>query len=302
MSQSNKLNVSNLIRALRLPFCSASVLPFIFGSLINRSHFYVIAFCLGLIGVIAAHLSANLINDYSDSRSKADWQDKVYYNFFGGSKLIQEGVLSEGFYFKLAVFLGSVSFLAIISVAIILQSLLIVYAFVLIFFLSWAYSAKPFQFAYHYLGEIIIFILFGPALVMGGYFIQTKIFPDFKSFLLSLPFGLLTTAILYANEIPDRVDDEKAGKFNWASLLKEKAYLLYCGIVFLAFFSIVLNVILGYISPWILVSFVTVFPTIKAIRILKQWPQDKVRLIESSKLTLVVQTVVSVVLIVGLLL
>jgi 1,4-dihydroxy-2-naphthoate octaprenyltransferase len=249
------------------------------------------------------HLSANLINDYSDSMSTADWQDKTFYGFFGGSKLIQEGVLPEKFYLKSAIVFAVISFLAIISLAIILKSLLIISLFLIILFLSWSYSIKPLQLVYHYLGEIIIFVLFGPALVMGGYFLQTGTFPDLKSFLLSLPFGLLTTAILYVNEIPDRADDEKAGKFTWASIVKAgNSYLIYCTLIILAFVSIVFNVIYGLISSWALISFVAIFPVIKAVVILKKWPNDKVRLVESSKLTIVIQSVVSLILIVGIML
>ncbi|MCX5701432.1 MAG: 1,4-dihydroxy-2-naphthoate octaprenyltransferase, partial [Candidatus Omnitrophica bacterium] len=68
--------VKNIIRALRLPFLFASVLPFVFGSLIQKHNFNLSGFLWGLIAVIGAHLSANLINDYADSKSGVDWQDR----------------------------------------------------------------------------------------------------------------------------------------------------------------------------------------------------------------------------------
>ena len=69
----------NIIRALRLPFINVSILPFVFGSLIARKNFNLSGFLAGLSAVIFTHLSANLINDYSDSRTEADWQDKSYF-------------------------------------------------------------------------------------------------------------------------------------------------------------------------------------------------------------------------------
>lgn len=60
-----KTSLKNLIRALRLPFITASALPFIFGSLAAQNEFKLLNFALGLIAVIAAHLSANPINDYA---------------------------------------------------------------------------------------------------------------------------------------------------------------------------------------------------------------------------------------------
>ncbi|MDD5595553.1 MAG: prenyltransferase [Candidatus Omnitrophica bacterium] len=292
----------NFARALRLPFITASTLPFIFGSLINRSNFNLLNFFLGLCCVAATHLSANLINDYADSQSGADWQDRNFYKFFGGSKLIQEKVLSEKFYLKTAIFFAIIAVFCAILLSIFLKSLLVISLFTGILILSWLYSKKPLQFSYHRLGEIIIFLLFGPVTVMGGYFIQTGIFPDLKSFLLSLPFAFLTAAILFANEIPDFQEDKGVGKFTWVSIFGEKkSFLLYALIVFFAFFFIFLNLTLGYLKPIVFLSLIFVLPALKACSILKKHPHDKMRLIGSSKITIALQTIVGIVLILGVL-
>jgi len=293
----------NIIRALRLPFLSASILPFIFGSLINRANFNFSGFILGLITVAATHLSANLINDYADSKSGADWQDNNFYEFFGGSKLIQEKVFSEKFYLKTAIFFAVISSICIIILSVVLKSLLVLGLSIAIVFLSWSYSKSPLRFSYRRLGEVIIFLLFGPALVMGGYFIQTKVFPSLMSFLLSLPFGLLTTAILFANEIPDFNEDRNAGKFTWVSLVGSKwAFLIYYALIIFALLSISLNIYLKFLNPLALFCFVCIFPVLKAGNILKEHYSDKKRLMKSSKLTIAVQTCISIILILVVLL
>lgn len=295
--------LKGLARALRLPFLSASILPFVFGSLLRRQDFNFPGFIFGLGAVIAAHLSANLINDYADSKSGADWQDKNFYKFFGGSKLIQEKVFPQEFYLKAAIIFAALSTLCVILLSLLLKSLFVVFIYLAIIFLSWSYSEKPLQFSYRRLGEVFIYILFGPALVMGGYFIQTKIFPGLMSFLVSMPFGFFTTAILFANEVPDFADDKKAGKFTWVSILgPRQAFLLYYLLILLGFSSILLNVILGYLKPWALFAFVFILPAIKAGLILKNYFHDKIRLIESSKLTIAIQTFVSLVLIIAVIL
>ena len=292
--------IKDIIRALRLPFLSASILPFIFGSLVTRVNFNLIGFIWGLLAVATTHLSANLINDYADSKSGADWQDENYYKFFGGSKLIQEKIFPERFYLKAAIFFAIIATVSVILLSIALNRLAVIGLYLAIIILSWSYSEKPLQFSYHRCGEFFIFILFGPALVMGGYFIQTGIFPDLKSFMLSLPFGFLTTAILFANELPDFSDDQKAGKFTWVSITgPERAFLLYYLLIGLAFLSILLNVIFGNLSVWALISFVFIIPAHKAAIILNKNSLDKIRLVESSKLTIVVQSLVSLVLILG---
>jgi len=282
--------MQNIIRALRLPFITASVLPFIFGSVIGRGSFNTIGFILGLAAVIATHLAVNLINDYADSRSGADWQDRTFYGFFGGSKLIQEGVLSERFYLYGAIICALIAFLAVAMLALVLKAVWVTGLYLLILFLSWAYSHAPLRLSYRRMGEIFIFLLFGPVPVMGGYFIQAGIFPDMKSFILSLPFGFLTAAILFANEVPDFSVDKKTGKFTMVSVTGQKqAFLFYLLLVACAFFAIIYGVTSGYLNPCALFSLVFILPAIKAAQILKRHPQDKAKLVESSRLTIALQ-------------
>jgi 1,4-dihydroxy-2-naphthoate octaprenyltransferase len=186
--------------------------------------------------------------------------------------------------------------------SLLLKSFMVLLLYLAIIILSWQYSRKPLQLSYRRLGEIFIFILFGPALVMGGYFIQARIFPDFKSFMLSIPFGLLTTGILFANEVPDFADDKKAGKLTWVSFTGKKAFILYFLLVFIALLFITLNMSLGYLGPIALFSFLVLFPGLKAAKILKKDFGNKAKLIESSKLTITIQTIVSIILILDMLL
>jgi len=295
--------LKNIVRALRLPFIAASVLPFIFGSLLAGRNFHLLSFLLGLLAVAATHLSANLMNDYADSKSGVDWRDMSFYGFFGGSKLIQEGAFSEKFYRNLAIFFAVVSLKAVIVLSVLMKSFSIIGFYALILFLGWSYSTKPLQLAYRGVGEVIIFTLFGPALVMGGYFIQTKIFPTLQGFLLSLPFGFLTCAILFANEIPDFPQDKRSGKINWVSLLGERrSFLIYYLLVFLGFGAILFAVYRGYLGRMAILSFFFISPAIKAGQILRRHYADKEKLIASSKMTIIIQTWVSIFLILDLIL
>lgn len=303
MPPNKNISISHYIRALRLPFITASVFPFVAGSILAKINFSLIDFFLGLISVIATHLGANLINDYADSKTGADWNDKNFYRFFGGSKLIQEGIFSEKFYLCLALICFGLAFTCIIILAFLLKSISIIGFYVFILFFGFSYSHKPLQLSYHRLGEVVIFVLFGLAPVLGGYFIQTKIFPTYEGFMVSLPFGFLTTAILYSNEVPDFENDIKARKFTWVSLVgKEKAFTIYYLLILFAAASIVANIIFGYLSLWSLLAFVFIVPTIKAANILREKYENKFELIQSSKLTIVAQAIVSIVLIIDILL
>ncbi len=292
-----KLTLKTYIRALRLPFISASLLPFIFGSFIEKNGFLAIPFILGMAAVVFMHLGANLLNDYADSKSGADWHHKDFYGFFGGSKLIQQGVLSEKFYLRLSIVFFVISFLAVVALAFLLKSTVIFIYYFLILFLGFSYSHKPLSFSYRYLGEFMIFILFGPAIVQGAYFIQTKVFPTTEGFLLSLPFGLLTAAILISNEVPDYAQDKRSNKRNLVTLIGPKnSFIIYIFIVLLAFASIALNIIQGYLSIFCVFSFLFLIPAVKAASILKNHYENKTELLESSKLTIAIQGLVSLIL------
>jgi len=290
--------LKNLIEAFRLPFVGASALPFIFGSIINREKFNFAGFIFGLVAVIATHISANLINDYADSRSGADWQDKNSYKFFGGSKLIQQNIFSERFYLRMAVIFAVISAFSVLLLSLVMKSFLVVLIYSVVIALSWFYSVNPVKLSYRRVGEFVLFLLFGPVLVMGGYFIQTRIFPDLKSFLLSLPFGFFTTAILFANEIPDFTEDRNVGKNNWVSLIGvDKSFLFYCLLIGLGFSSIIINVFAAFLSPWACLTLILIIPAYSAARIIKNYYDSKFKLIQSSKLTIGIQTFVSICLI-----
>lgn len=296
-------NIKNYIRALRLPFVTASFFPFLIGSLIDRSCFNPINFCLGLICAVATHLGANLINDYADSKSGADWQDKKFYKFFGGSKLIQEGVFSEKFYLKNAIFAFCIALACVLILVARFQNLSILAYYLFILFLGFSYSHKPFSFSYHRLGELIIFILFGPALVMGALFIQTQTFPTLKGFLISAPFGFLAAAILFANEIPDYYDDIKVKKNTLVSLFgPEKSFAFYYLLLFLSFFSIILNVFLGYLNWLALFSLIPAVLGYKAGKILKENYTDKINLVASAKITIGLHSLISIIFVLSLIL
>jgi 1,4-dihydroxy-2-naphthoate octaprenyltransferase len=288
----------NFIQAIRLPFITASLLPFLFGSFIVRENFNFLGFVFGLMAAVSTHISANLINDYADSKSGADWHDKRSYKFFGGSKLIQQNIFSEKFYLIAAITFALASVISVILLSIVLKSFFVLGVYAAIAILSWFYSISPLRFSYNRVGEIAIFLLFGPALVEGGYFIQTGIFPDLESFLLSVPFGIFTTAILFANEIPDFYEDQKSGKNTWVSLFGPKnSFIFYYFLIFAGFFAVLLNVVLGFLSPWALFTFLLIVPAIQAARIIRNSYENKIELMQSSKLTIAVQNLAGILLV-----
>jgi 1,4-dihydroxy-2-naphthoate octaprenyltransferase len=73
------------------------------------------------------------------------------------------------------------------------------------------YTSGPKSLGYLGLGDILVFIYFGPVAVIGTYFVQQHAI-SWPIFLISLSPGLLSTAILTANNLRDADLDKLAGK------------------------------------------------------------------------------------------
>ena len=99
-------NLKIWVKAVRAPFFTASMAPVILGAAVawNRFHiFNLFLFLLTLLGAVLIHGGINLSNDYFDFKSGADQKNLHPTPFSGGSRVIQEGLLSSESIFKVSV-------------------------------------------------------------------------------------------------------------------------------------------------------------------------------------------------------
>jgi len=290
-----------LFRALRLPFISACLFPYVFGSLRSGRPFDWICFVLGVITVAGTHLSANLINDVADAHSGVDQFDQRFFGFFGGSKLIQEGRLSIRWYRRAAVLSALCAGTALLAITFRLGRWETPFLFAFVLGLAWQYSCPPLALAYRGFGESAVFLLFGPASVAGGFYFAGAGYPTFEQWTLSLPFGFLTAAILIANEVPDAREDARGGKRTLVvSLGSANGWLGFAVIEALAWFSILLSWFFGFLKTKTTAASLLGLPLVFiSASILRQHWDRKERLIVSSKLAIATQVIVGSILIVG---
>ena len=239
---------TKLIKCLaitRMPFTSASLLPiFVIGAYfagIGDDLFNIPLFVLTIFGILIAHLGINVFNDYFDVKDGTDEANAEYFQqISGGSRAIELGLISLKGTRKLGVFLliaalgiGGI-ILSQINSANFSGALQITLAGL---FLGYFYTARPLRLvAKRGLGEIAIFLAFGPLLTLGvGYAIFNGDFINSEHYLncllLGIPLGLLTTNILLINEFPDMKSDAKTGKNHLVVTFGKKAsrwiYLLF---------------------------------------------------------------------------
>jgi len=120
-------------------------------------------------------------------------------------------------------------------------------------FASLTYTAPPLKYKYSALGEISVFLMWGPLMVAGAYFVQRQTF-SMNAFWISLPFGALVALVLLANNIRDINHDRDKGILTLAIVLGQRNGLrLYFILVVLAYLGIVLMSIFGPLYLWSLI-------------------------------------------------
>jgi 1,4-dihydroxy-2-naphthoate octaprenyltransferase len=150
-------------------------------------------------------IGANLANDVADFRRGADTQDRL-----GPLRVTQSGLISPR-QMVIATAAGLVA-AAVPGLYLVWRGgpvlavlgLLAIAAAV-------TYTAGPKPFGYLGLGEIFVFVFFGPVAVAGTAFVMTLDITPLALF-ASIPMGCLITAILVINNLRDIDTDRMAGK------------------------------------------------------------------------------------------
>ena len=158
-----------------------------------------------LLGALLLQIGSNLANDVFDFKKGMDTKERT-----GPLRVTQAGLLSPrqvlaGMWtiFALA---GGVG-LYLIWVGgwpILVVGILSILAAI-------AYTGGPFPLGYHGLGDVLVFIFFGPVATCGTYYVQAG-YIGASAWWASVPMGFLITAILVVNNYRDLETDQKGGK------------------------------------------------------------------------------------------
>jgi 1,4-dihydroxy-2-naphthoate octaprenyltransferase len=140
---------------------------------------------------------------------------------------------------------------------------------------SYLYTGGDVKYKYLGWGELSVFMVWGPLMVSGSYYVQTGGF-SLRPVLVSLPIGLLVALVLLANNLRDRDYDSEAGVETVATLLeKNDALILFFLVVTVTYFIQGYLMIDGVLSPWGLLGFLS-FPM--AYKLIKEFfgkiPED----------------------------
>ena len=283
------MNVKLLIRATRAPFLTATVVPVLLGSALawHDGYFHLGYFLVTFLGAIAFHAATNVINDYGDHKSGNDDINQELTPFSGGSRMIQEGLLSAGQTLRLALFYYAIGIgIGLYLVAV--RGLPVLWIGLVGFVLSALYTVPKVGLSYlgHGLGELAVGLGFGPVMVGGAYYVQAQDFTP-EMWYASLPVGLLIAALIYINEFPDRTADKAADKRTLVVKLgRQNAVPGYIALMLSTYVSVAVGVLLSLL-PWpTLVAFLTLPLAMRGIRGLRRFYAQTPQLIPSNAMTI----------------
>ncbi|MBC2582041.1 1,4-dihydroxy-2-naphthoate octaprenyltransferase [Clostridium sp. DJ247] len=263
----NKLKI--WFRAIRPFSFTASIVPVIIGAILasKETKFHLGYFIVTLLATLFLHASTNLLSDHDDYVNNIDTRDS-----YGSSGVIVEELLNAK-----QIKQGGLIFL---TLGCLLGLFLTFKKGEVILFLgligalaAYFYTGKPLMLKYRGLGAPLVFMIYGPLMVLGSFFVQTQQISS-TSILVSIPIGLLTTGILHGNDLRDIYHDKKAGIKTLSIIVgRSNSEKIYFSLILLPYVIILALISFKLISIWSLICLITLpsaFKNIRVIRIAKE--------------------------------
>lgn len=137
------------------------------------------------------------------------------------------------------------------------------------------YSAGPIPLSYTPFGELAAGTVMGPGMMLIAIYAMTSSIPTL-AVLTSIPVGILIGAINFANNLRDMEQDREGGRRTLAIRLgRDRARRLLAGIFAAAFAIVVLLVLLKQLTPWALLTLLSVPLAVRVIRRFAQYSEAK---------------------------
>jgi 1,4-dihydroxy-2-naphthoate polyprenyltransferase len=238
-------------RPRTLPAAVAPVLVGTAAAVEASDDFRLGAFLAALVGSIFIQIGTNLANDYSDAKRGADTVDRLGPVRVTAAGLVTPRRVLAATWTAFAVAVACGVYLAVVAGPVILAvGAVSILAGVL-------YTGGPRPYGYAGLGEAFVFLFFGLVAVNGSYYVQLERL-DWLPFALSIPVGMLSTAILVVNNLRDTDTDRRVGKRTLAVRLgRERTRLLYAGLVLGAYVALAIGLLAADGPAWCLLAFLS---------------------------------------------
>jgi 1,4-dihydroxy-2-naphthoate octaprenyltransferase len=227
--------------------------------------FELVPFLLVVLAYVVLHAISNLSNDYFGARRGHDTDDSPRRRYTVHPLL--SGAVSSRLLVRGLLLLAAVA--AVIGVYFVRlrgwPAVLLVAAGAL---LLWAYDAAPRALKELGLGELAAFVVWGPLMVAGGYYVITGHHSS-GALLASIPYGLGVMSILVGKHIDQRLFDESKHQRTLPVLLGERrARALNRTAVIAMYVVVIAGVAAGAITPFALVVLFAAPRALRALRVM----------------------------------
>lgn len=169
-----------------------------------------------VLGLMFAHATNNLLNDYTDSRRGVD-KDNYYRNQYG-VHVLEDGLMSERQFWR---YLGVTATIALLLGGWLIAqrsgltlNLMLAGAFFVLFY-TWPLK-------YYGLGEPAVLLVWGPLMVGGSYYVLTGEWSADVTW-ISLVFALGPTAVLFGKHTDKLEADQRKAIHTLPVILGERA-------------------------------------------------------------------------------
>lgn len=192
------------ILGARLRTLPAAIAPVIVASALAAPDFNWFRAALALKVGLWLQIAVNFANDYSDGVKGTDTHR------IGPTRLVASGLATARAVKNAAFISFAIASIAGLWLALLTSPLLIAIGLLSIL-AAWNYTGGKKPYGYSGYGEISVFIFFGIVATVGSFYVQTEKL-TLMSFIVAIPMGALSCAILSINNLRDREQDQLAGK------------------------------------------------------------------------------------------
>lgn len=220
----------------------------------SGAHILISDLVLALLGAIAAHISANMFNEYFDYKSDLDSRT-LRTPFSGGSGTLQQYPEVAGYTLAIATATLGLTILIGVYFALTRGAMIIPLGLVgLVLIATYTQWLTRHPLAY----LLSTGLAFGPLMVLGTHFALTGAY-GLTALLISLIPFFLVNNLLLLNQFPDVDADRSVGRKNIPMILgRQKASIIFGVFLLLVYLLISVSVMLHYLPALAALGLLTV--------------------------------------------
>lgn len=224
---------------------------------------------LVMVGLLCAHAANNVLNDLMDYRSGVDSPDyfRVQYSPhpIHAGWLTARGLFLAFLFFSLIDFIIMLVFIQVVDIGVLFFALAG-------FLISVCYVGGTYSLKFTGLGELAVFLVWGPLMIGGTYYVITG---DINTpvFLASIPYGLVVTTVIMGKHIDKLEKDKAKGIRTLPVILGVSGALHLIKALIIAFYLVIISLSLFNIIPY--ASLVTLLSLKRAVQVWKKLSEPK---------------------------